>query len=135
MSILDAIKARIDKDGRFIATASKGSTHFHLDSPVPAEIEIHEDRTGELALSIDYGFEYQYWNLDKQDPQPEPAPQPKIPLCRAFNKPETRGALRSCTSAVETITGVWVCRKDIFHGVDSVGPDHCKHKEIRTLAP
>lgn len=58
----------------------------------------------------------------------------KIALCRAYNEPETKGALMSCTSAVKTVTGVWVCSND-FHLdlADVCGPHDCRHKEIRTL--
>jgi len=58
----------------------------------------------------------------------------KIALCKAYNEPETAGSTMGCTSAIETTTGVWVCRND-FHLklAKECNPHDCKHKDMREL--
>ncbi len=58
----------------------------------------------------------------------------EIALCRAYNEPETSGTMVGCRSAIQTTTGVWVCRND-FHLklVEVCGPRDCKHKDVREL--
>jgi len=58
----------------------------------------------------------------------------RIALCTAPLKPDADGFITSCTSCVETETGVWVCRKD-FHldCAEGLGKGDCKHKEIREI--